>query len=148
VVTREVAEIALVLYNVKSREQSAGPATAIALDQSRMLATCDAEVADSEKRLERIIEQIDDGTYVDAALSAPDAAFQAIKHFHQAINNRLAVARAGPLAEGQGHVGESRISRQAEIERARGQERLKKLILNYEKAYLKWLTRKRAHPWW
>jgi hypothetical protein len=147
VLTREAAEISLAAHTEKSREQRAEVPAAIILDQSRMLSACDKEVADSEIRLVSVIQQIDDGTYVDAALSAPSAAFAAVRHFQESLNKRLAVARTIPLAEGQDAVGQVRKSLEADIEKARSQERLKELILQYEKAYLKWLTRKRARPW-
>jgi hypothetical protein len=148
VLNREAAEIAFAQYTGKSHEQHAGPPTTIALDQSGLLTTCDAKVADAEKQLISIIQQIDDGTYVDGALSAPSAAFQSLKHFHEALNERLAVTRSTRQAEVQDEAGQVRMGLRADIEKARSQEWLKKLILQYEKAYLNWLTRKRARPWW
>jgi hypothetical protein len=141
VLAREAAESALERHAEKSSGKRADAPDAFT---TRMLAACDAEIDDAEQKCARIIQQIDDGTYVEGALAAPAAASQAIRHFHEALNQRLAVTRSMPLAEGADQI---RIDRQAEIE-ARTQERLKKLILSYEKAKLKWLTRKRAHPWW
>jgi hypothetical protein len=145
VLTREAAEFDVVRYTEKARENHAEVSAAVTLDQSRVLATCDAEIDDAEEQFARIVQAIDDGSYVDGALSAPTAAHFAIRHFHESLNKRLAVSRSMPLAEGQGQI---RMTLQANIEKARGEERLKKLILKYEKAYLNWLTRKRAHPWW
>ena len=145
VLDREAAEFAVVRYAESSREQRAQVTAAVTPDQSRILATCDAEIDDAEKQCARIIQEIDEGTYADAALSPPIAVHHAIKHFHEALNNRLAVTRSMPLAEGQSQI---RMMLKANTEKARGQERLKKLILRHEKAYLKSLTQKRAHPWW
>ena len=139
---------ALAQYTEKSREQRAGPPSAITPDQLRMLSHSDAKAADAEKQLVRIIQQIDDGTYVDTEIAPPIAAFDAIKHFQEALNKRLAVAQWTPLLGGQNAVGEIRTGLEAALEKARNQQRVKTLILEYEQAYLKWLTRKRARPWW
>jgi hypothetical protein len=145
VLARESAEFSLVRYSEKSGAQREKVTAAVTPDQARMLATCNAEIDDAEEKCARIVQEIDDGTYVEGALPAPTAAFHAIRHFHESLNKRLAVTRSMPLAEGQDQI---RMDLQADLEKARGQERIKKLILRYENTYLKWLTRKRAHPWW
>jgi hypothetical protein len=147
VLAREAAEIALAEHAETSPEQRPVSASAITVDQLRMLSDCDAKVADAEKQLVSLIQQIADGTYVDTTNSAPIAAFDAIRHFQEALNKRLAVARAMPLADGRGAVGRARMNLQADFEKARTEELAKKLILQYEQAYLKWLMRKRARPW-
>jgi hypothetical protein len=45
-------------------------------------------------------------------------------------------------------VEKSRFALERKIEEARLQEQIKKMVLDYEKAYLKNLIRERANSWW
>jgi hypothetical protein len=71
----------------------------------------------------------------------------AIRHYHQRQKS-IAATRASQLASASDPVEKTRLTVRARFEEARGQERIKKLILDYEKAYLKSLKRERADRWW
>ena len=115
--------------------------------QLPLLANYDTEQANAEKRFARIVQQLDLGTYA-APLGTPTAAQTVIRLYSETLENHLAATQASQLARAQGPREKTRIIIDGEIEKTRGQERLKRMILDYEKAYLKSLKRERANVWW
>jgi hypothetical protein len=95
-------------------------------DQSRLLANYEADQAKAEETFKRIFQQLNEGTYPNAAL-APAAALAAIKYYSQILKNHVAVIRTNSVAGVQGPFEKTRISLQANIEEARGRERVKQL---------------------
>jgi hypothetical protein len=117
-------------------------------DQSRLLANYEAEQTIAAADLARIVQQLDQGTYSDAATLAPMVIQTAIRHYIRMLENHLATTQASRIAGAQNSLEKTRITLQGNIEEARGRERVKKMILDYEKAYLKTLKRERAHVRW
>jgi hypothetical protein len=115
--------------------------------QSPLLATYDTEQANAEQRFARILQQLDEGTYA-AALVTPTAAQTVIRLYGETLENHVAATQASQLAGAQGPREKTRIIIEGIIEKTRGQERIKRMILDYEKAYLKNLKRERANMWW
>ncbi len=120
---------------------------ALRTDQVRLLANYETEQANAEKAFAQIIERLDQGTYA-AALAAPIAAQTVIRHYSQTLERQVAATQASKVAGAQGPLDETCIRVEESVEKTRGQERLKKMILDYEKAYLKCLKQSRANVWW
>jgi hypothetical protein len=118
----------------------------LSADQLRLLTNFEMERANAEKRFARIIQQLHEGNY-DDGLDAPTAALTVIRQIH-ALEERVAATRASRVAGVLHPLEKTHISIDVEIERTRGEERIKKMILEYEKAYLKNLKRERASVWW
>jgi hypothetical protein len=117
-------------------------------DQSRLLANYEAEQTIAGEHFARIVQQLDQGTHGDAAIVAPSVIQTAIRHYIRTLDNHLATTQASRIAGAQGPLEKTRITLQGNMEEARGRERVKKMILDYEKAYLKSLKRERANVWW
>jgi hypothetical protein len=152
VLAREAAEHSLGQYTendygprAETLRNEAAHAPAIA-DQLHPSANDKMELSNAEKLFARIIQQLHEGHFA-AGLDAPTAALSVIKQI-QALENRLAATRARQVAGAQGPLEKTRINMDIEIERARGEERIKKMILVYERAFLESLKRERANVWW
>jgi hypothetical protein len=117
-------------------------------EQARLLAKYEAEQTNLEDLFARGVQQLDEGSYSDAALVAPSIIQTAIKQYIETLEKYVATIQASRIAGAQGTLGKTRITLQGIIEEARGRERLKKMILDYERAYLRSLKRERAHVWW
>jgi hypothetical protein len=119
----------------------------VSAHQSPLLATYDTEQANAEQRFARIVQQLNEGTYAAAPLT-PAAAQTVLRLYSKSLENHGAAKQASQLAGALGPHEKTRIIIECEIEKMRGQERLKRMILDYEKAYLKNLKRERASIWW
>ena len=108
-------------------------------EQLRPFTNHEMELANAEKLFARIIQQLDEGNYV-AGLDVPTAALTVIKQI-QSLEKRVAATRASQVTGAQGPLEKTSINIEVEIERARGQELIKCIIHDYEKAYLKSLKR-------
>ncbi len=124
-----IALVCLLLGIFSHRERRIRKLDQLVTDQELFVLTAEANV----------------GNYADW-LDAPTAALAVIKQI-QALEKRVAATRASQVAGVLDPLEKTRISIDVEIERARGQERIKKMILEYEKAYLKNLERERANVW-
>ncbi|MFI5460051.1 MAG: hypothetical protein ACHRXM_31925 [Isosphaerales bacterium] len=120
----------------------------IGADQSRLLANYEAEQANAGELIARMVQQLDEGTYSDAAIVAPSVIQTAIRHYIETLENHVVATQASRIAGAQGSLEKTRITLQGKIEETRGREHIKKMILDYEKAYLKSLKRARANVWW
>jgi hypothetical protein len=153
VLAREAAEYSLGQYTEKYYGPRAevprndAAQARVSADQLPLLANYDTEQANAEKHFQRIIQQLDEGTYA-AALVTPTAAQTVIRLYREMLENHVAATQASQVARAQGPLEKTRIIIEGEIEKTRGQERLKRMILDYEKAYLKSLKRERANVWW
>jgi hypothetical protein len=149
---REAAEYSLREYTEKYYRppaeilQNKAAQAPVSAEQLRLLTNQEMEQANAEKLFARIIQQVDEGNY-PAGFDAPTAALVVIKKI-QALEKRASATRASQVAGAQGPLEKTRINIEVDIERARGQERIKKMISEYEKAYLKSLKRERANVWW
>jgi hypothetical protein len=153
VLAREAAEYVLGQYTEKHGEPRAevprtetSPAR-VSADRSRLLAKFDAELASAEDIVVRTIRQLDEGTYTDAG-RARQAAMTALRHYIKTLENNLAATQASQIAAAQDPHETMRITLQANVQDARGQERVKKMIWEYEKALLNSRRRVRANLWW
>jgi len=153
VLAREAAEHFVGQHTEKSLGVSAemlrndAARTKVNAEQSRRLSNYDSELADAEKQFAQFIQRLDEGNHA-AEPDAPIAAQKVIKPYIDAVENRVAASRANQTDAAQGPDEKTPIVEVGEMERARGRERIKKMILEYEKAYLKGLKRKRANLWW
>jgi len=153
VLAREAAEYALGQYTEKHDgpraevPRSETSQARVSADQSRLLAKYDAEQANAQELVARMIRQLDEGTYSDAGL-ASQAARTVIRHYIKTLENHLGTTQASQIAGAQGPLETTRITLQGKVEEARGQERAKKMIWEYEKALLNSLRRERANLWW
>jgi hypothetical protein len=153
VLAREAAKYALGQYTEKRHGPPAkvprsetSPAR-VSADQSRLLATFDAELASAEDIVARTVRQLDEGTYTDAG-RARQAAVTALRQYIKTLENHVAATQASQLAAAQGPLETTRITLQGKVEEARDQERVKKMIWEYEKALLNSFKRERNHLWW
>jgi hypothetical protein len=151
---REVAEYTFQEFMQKHFGQGAEVALSDASeppgsqDQPHSLKNDEATLADLEKRLSRMLERLDSGSYVLAAPVAPTDAQAALRQYAKTLQNHVVATRARQLTRAQGSLEQTRTTLQRKIDEARWQERFKKMILSYEKAYLKCLKRDRARLWW
>jgi len=151
---RESAEFALREYSEKyggppeAVSRTAVSPAPISADQSRLLASLDAERAEAEERFKRIVQQLNDGTFTDGALVAPAAVQTAIRRYVETLEKHVQATRDGDASEPQDPVEKSRFTLERKIEDAGAKEQIKKMILDYEKAYLKSLRRERLNSWW
>jgi hypothetical protein len=146
---REAAELSLELF-MKNHD---GPHTSIpqsklvqpplSADQSRVLAKCEADLAIAERASAKMVQQLGDGTYADA-----DAGLSVLKDYFQKLKHLSAATQARQAAGTQSVLETAPAGLEDKIDAARRQERVKKLILDYENAKLKHLKRKRANVWW
>jgi hypothetical protein len=153
VLAREAAEYALGQYSEKHHEpradvpRSETSRARLSADQSRLVAKHGAELASAEDVVARTIRQLDEGTYTNAGL-ASQAAVTALRHYIKTLENHLAATQASQIAGAQGSLEMTRITLKGKVEEARGQERLKKVIWDYEKALRNSLRRERTNLWW
>jgi hypothetical protein len=154
VLARETAECGLLEYTTnhdRPRAEvplSGASGTRVSADQSRLLAILAAEQAKAEERLTRIIQQLHEGNYADVAIVASTAAVTAIRDFRKTLKNHVAAIQASQVVGAFGPAEKERLALQHKIEEAGVEERIKKIIWDYEKAYLKSLRRERANLWW
>jgi hypothetical protein len=150
---REAAEHALGQYIEKHDgpraevPRSENSPARISADQSRLLAKDAAELASAEELVARRIRQLDEGTDIDAG-RARQVALTALRHYIKSLENQLAATQASQFAAAHGPLETASITLQGKAEKARGRERVKKIIWDYEKALLNSLKRERANLWW
>ena len=153
VLAREAAEYSLAQY----MEIHDGPQRKALLsempeglspDQSCHLPNFEADEANAGARLLGMIQKLDGGTSTDAAVVGPNAIFAAVKQYMKTVENHVAAIQASRIAQSRGPLDKEHLILQSHIDKARGRERVKQLILSYEKAYLKSLSRERAKAWW
>ena len=71
-------------------------------DQSRLLAKFEAEQANAGELIARMAQQLDEGTYSDAAIVAPSVIQAAIRKYVETLENHVATTQASRTAGAQG----------------------------------------------
>jgi hypothetical protein len=139
---REAAEQALGQYI----ENHDGLQAKVSLSETSQ-ARLSAELTGAEDLVATTIRQLDDGTDTDARL-ARQTTLTVLRHYIKTVNSHVAATEASRLAAAQGPRETARVTLQGKVEEARSQERVKKMIWEYEKALLNSLKRERTNRWW